>query len=89
MSSDRAQMWRRHRRRLIRKLFLERSMQVKPDSSPIAWAGEIIASWSRTGNIGRALRDAEANARHEKRWDDVQLYSAMREQFADWYGQMR
>jgi hypothetical protein len=60
-----------------------------PTVIPIAFAGPIIDAWSRTGNIGRLVRDAIANAKREKRMDDVTLYRAMSDQLADWFGQMR
>ena len=60
-----------------------------PTLVPIAFAGPIIDAWSRTGNIGRMVRDAVANAKREKRVDDVALYRAMSDQLADWFGQMR
>jgi len=62
---------------------------VDTDSLPVSWAGPIIESWSRTGNIGRMMRDAVANAKREGRMDDVTLYRAMGDQVANWYGQMR
>ena len=59
------------------------------DVIPIAFAGPIIDAWSRTGNIGRMIRDAVDNAKRAKRMDDVALYRAMGDQLADWFGQMR
>jgi hypothetical protein len=35
------------------------------------------------------IRDAVANAKRDKRMDDVNLYRAMGDQLSDWYGQMR
>jgi hypothetical protein len=60
-----------------------------PTVIPIAFAGPIIDAWSRTGNIGRMIRDAVDNAKRAKRMDDVALYRAMGDQLADWFGQMR
>jgi hypothetical protein len=59
------------------------------DMAPVLFAGPIIDAWSRTGNIGRMIRDAVANAKRDKRMDDVNLYRAMGDQLADWYGQIR
>jgi hypothetical protein len=59
------------------------------DAVPISFAGPIIDAWSRTGNIGRMVRDAVANAKRDGRIDDVFLYRAMSDQLADWFGQMR
>ena len=60
-----------------------------PTLIPIAFAGPIIDAWSRTGNIGRMIRDAVDNAKRANRMDDVTLYRAMGDQIADWFGQMR
>jgi hypothetical protein len=59
------------------------------EAVPVLFAGPIIDAWSRTGNIGRMIRDAVANAKRDKRMDDVNLYRAMGDQLSDWYGQMR
>lgn len=79
--------WRAYRQRWVRKWF-PMDLPAEPEV-PLSFAGPIIDAWSRTGNIGRMIRDAVKSANRDGRKEDAQLYRAMGDQLSDWYGQMR
>jgi len=75
--------WRARGRRWIRRYFPVEVTEPPRPSIPQGWSDPIIHSWGQTGLFAKLAREAIANARHDKRFEDADLYRAMLDQFGD------